>query len=88
MQKLILELERSHRAEAVARQQAADAVAARQLLSEASTTSIAELEAALIAERQRKSARLRVAEDTLVSKSASLHIDTHVLQADMDTAWS
>ena len=79
LKRLILELERSHRSEAQARQQAADAVAAKQLLSEASAASVAELEAALDGERRGSRTRYRTLGAQLQSVSECLHVERRVL---------
>lgn len=94
IKRLIVEVERSHRSEAQARQQAADAVAARQMLSEASATSTAEVEAALMRERRTISAH-RLAAET-AHQRASVCLDVHNVllsrslreaEADVAHAW-
>ena len=83
IRQLIVELERSHRSEGQARQQAADVVAAKQLLAEATASTVAELEARLAGERARTSARLRAAEAARQSAAACHGVESAVLHGEL-----
>ena len=94
MKRLIREVERSQRSEAHARQQAADAIASWQHLSEETSSSIAEMEAALALERQNSSVRMRAAEMALQLARARYNVHNSLLvkslrevEADVACAW-
>ena len=79
IENLMKEIERSHRSEASARQQAADAIASKQLLTEASNAAVAELESALEGERVSAQRRLRQAELERKSQAVRLRVDRFLL---------
>ena len=83
IERLMIELERSHKAEAAARQQAANAVAAKQVLTEASNTAVAEMESSLESERQNGQRRLRHAEAERKAQALRLRVDRFLLTSEL-----
>ena len=81
IERLVAEVERSHRAESAARQAAADAVAAQQAEVEASATAVAELEAALASERRHARRSLRAADAARSSLTVRSSVDGGVLRS-------